>query len=228
MNWPEVPATFRLGVLMLDTGFPRPVGDIGNPDTFPFDVIYHTVPSALVEAVVTDAELPGPLTDAFVAGANELVGKGAGLITTSCGFLSVLQERLREELDVPVVTSALNLLPAIAAHLDAEDLIGVLTFDSTKLTKRHLPNVSCEVCVEGIETGREIHRVVANDEPFLDASRAEADAIEAAGRLLKRAPGISTIVLECTNLAPYREAIERAYDVSVVDIRHQIVANLRF
>lgn len=228
MEWPEVPAAFRLGVLMLDTRFPRPVGDIGNPDTFPFDVVYHTVPSALVEAVVTDEELPEPLTAAFLAGARELVGSGAGLITTSCGFLSVLQGRLQEEVEVPVVASALNLLPELTASRCAEDLIGVLTFDGTKLTERHLPKVSCEVRVEGVETGAEIHRVVANDEPALDPCRAEADAIEAAERLCERAPGIAAIVLECTNLAPYRDAIERVSGVPVVDIRHAIVANLHF
>ncbi len=228
MLWPDVPGGFKLGVLMLDTRFPRPVGDIGNPATFPFDVVYHTVPSALVATVVTNEELPEPLADAFLTGAQELVGRGAGLITTSCGFLSVLQERLQDELDVPVVASALNLLPALAATRGAEDSIGILTFDSTKLTDRHLPKVPCGICVEGIETGSEIHRVVANDEPDLDASRAEADAIEAAERLLKRAPGVSTIILECTNLAPYRDAIESVSGVPVVDIRHQIVANLHF
>ena len=228
MRWPDVPAGFRLGVLMPDTGFPRPAGDIGNPDTFPFDAVYHTVRGAPVEAVVTDGALSGPLAEAFVSGARELAGRGAGLIATSCGFLSVLQNRLQDELDVPVVASALSLLPALAAGRRAQDIIGVLTFDGRKLTGRHLPDIACGVRVEGIETGGEIHRVVANDKPFLDPFRAEADAVGAAGRLLGKAPRACAIVLECANLAPYRNAIEAACGLSAIDIRHAIAANLRF
>ena len=48
---------FTLGVLMLDSRFPRPVGDVGNPATWPFPVRYEVVrgiadstPFALPEA----------------------------------------------------------------------------------------------------------------------------------------------------------------------------------
>ncbi len=37
-----------VGILMLKTAFPRPPGDIGNPDTWPFPVRYAVVEPATV------------------------------------------------------------------------------------------------------------------------------------------------------------------------------------
>jgi len=36
-----------IGVLKLNTRFPRIAGDIGNPDSFHYKVIYQTVDSAI-------------------------------------------------------------------------------------------------------------------------------------------------------------------------------------
>jgi len=42
----------RLGILMLDTRFPRIKGDVGNPETWDFPVRYAVVAGATPEAVV--------------------------------------------------------------------------------------------------------------------------------------------------------------------------------
>ena len=44
-----------IGILMLDTAFPRYLGDVGNPDTFDHPVIYGIVPGATPDAVVRGA-----------------------------------------------------------------------------------------------------------------------------------------------------------------------------
>ena len=41
-----------LGILMLNTRFPRPPGDIGNPETWPFPVLYQVIEAATVDRVV--------------------------------------------------------------------------------------------------------------------------------------------------------------------------------
>jgi hypothetical protein len=44
----------------------------------------------------------------------------------------------------------------------------------------------------------------------MDLRQAAADVLAAAVHLKRRAPGLSTVVLECTNLPPYAAAIETA------------------
>lgn len=211
---------------MLDTRFPRPVGDIGNPETFPFPVDYHVISGAIVDRVVTRASLPEPLIERFIEASHQLVSRGAGAISTSCGFLSPLQDRLAREVTVPVATSSLHLLPRLCRRLGPGTQIGVLTFDSTKLDQSHLPANSFRVHIEGVETGSELHHVVANDLPELDLDRAQTDALGAMERLKEACPGLDAVVLECTNLAPYRDAIADVAGCPVLDIRDAIAAVL--
>ena len=45
----------RLGILMLDTRFPRPLGDIGNPASWPVPTLLKVVPRLGPEVVVQSA-----------------------------------------------------------------------------------------------------------------------------------------------------------------------------
>ena len=128
---------FKLGVVMLRTRFPRLRGDIGSPESFPFPVIYRRVETATVPNVVVDRPRDAALDDAILEAACTLQQEGAALIATSCGFLGGLQARLQAALPVPVIASSLLLLPLLHALYGSERPIGVLTFDSTRLSSRH-------------------------------------------------------------------------------------------
>src|SRR5919206_3656325 len=83
---------FTVGILMLDTRFPRIPGDMGNASTFPFPVRYHRVSGADPDLVVRrGAE---GLLPAFVAGAQALGREGGGAITTDSGLLIKDQDQL--------------------------------------------------------------------------------------------------------------------------------------
>src|ERR1700745_4371424 len=77
----------RVGILMLETRFPRVPGDMGNAETWPFPVLYKVVPGASPRRVVY--EKAQGLLDEFLEAAAELVRLGADGITTTCGFLSL-------------------------------------------------------------------------------------------------------------------------------------------
>src|SRR5438874_12342006 len=83
---------FTVGILMLDTRFPRIPGDMGNATTFPFPVRYHRVAGADPDLVVRrGAE---GLLPAFVEGARALEREGVGAVATHCGLLVEFQREL--------------------------------------------------------------------------------------------------------------------------------------
>jgi hypothetical protein len=208
-----------LGVLMLDTRFPRGVGDIGNPATFAFPVRYKTVQGASPQRVVRerDPALLQPFVDAGLA----LVAEGASAITTSCGFLVLFQRELQAALPVPVWTSSLLLLADLRRA-------GVVTVDAASLGADHLraAGVDAEMPIEGITAGSAFQRTLLHDLPTLDTHDALLQVVGAAQRLLARHPSLTDIVLECTNMPPYADAVRRATGLRVHDITTLI--GLRF
>ena len=81
-----------IGVLMLDTVFPRLIGDIGNPESFSSQTIYETVIGADVSRIVSKQPADAQTIDAFIAAGRVLQQRGATVIGTSCGFLASVQE----------------------------------------------------------------------------------------------------------------------------------------
>jgi len=95
----------KVGILMLETRFPRIPGDMGHAETWPFPVLYKVVPGASPRRVVCDGARG--LLDKFLDAAEELVRLGADGITTTCGFLSLYQREIAAHVGVPVATSSL-------------------------------------------------------------------------------------------------------------------------
>ncbi|MFN8925550.1 MAG: aspartate/glutamate racemase family protein [Rhodospirillales bacterium] len=209
-----------LGILMLETRFPRPPGDVGNPATWPFPVRMATVPSATADRIVR-AGTPDPaLLDPFVAVAHGLIAAGAGCLTTSCGFLAPYQAALTARLPVPVLTSALMQVPWVAATLPAGRRVGVVTVDAGRLGPAHLAaaGAPADTPVAGVEGGRELHRVLLGDGTALDTAAAAEDMRDAVARLLDRHPDVGAVVLECTNMPPYAPMLRRTFGLPVHDV----------
>jgi hypothetical protein len=213
-----------LGILMLDTQFPRPVGDIGNASSFGYAVRYRVVGGARPDRVVRGTQVA--VIEPFVAAARELVREGAVAITTSCGFLARWQHELQAAVPVPVWTSALLALPGLAPQRP-----GVITIEAASLTPAHFEAVGANPAtpLEGITPGSRLHRTLLQDLPTLDKADAQAQVLAAAERLLQRHPEIGAWVLECTNLPPYAAALERATGRPVhhiVSLLHERMAGL--
>jgi len=203
-----------LGVLMLDTRFPRILGDIGNPATFAFPVHYKVVPGASARRVVQKLDLE--LLEPFIDAGRALVGEGVTAITTSCGFLVQFQQALQASLPVPVWTSSLLLLPELQRSAPA----GVVTVHAASLTLEHLraAEARADTPIEGLEPDCTFQRTLLHDETALDVDAARSATVSAALRLIARRPEIRYIVLECTNMPPYAEAVRLATGLAVHDI----------
>lgn len=208
----------HLGILMLETRFPRPPGDIGNPASFGFPVRYSTVAAASPQRVVHDRARG--LLETFIAAGRELAAEGAVGISTSCGFLAALQRELASALPVPVATSSLLQVAWLARMLPAGRSVGVVTIDAAALDADHLEAVGAagDVPIEGVDSAGEFATRILGDQTVLDLAAAEHDVVEAARRLIARRPDVGAIVLECTNMPPYAAAVARATGRPVYDV----------
>jgi hypothetical protein len=208
----------RVGILMLETRFPRIPGDMGNAETWPFPVLYKVVSGASPRRVV--CEKAEGLLDAFLVAADELVRLGADGITTTCGFLSLYQRELAAHVGVPVATSSLMQIPFIERLLPEGKRVGVITVSAADLTEEHLSAAGAEPAtpVVGTDGGSEFTRALINDEERLDAAAAERDILAAGEELVANHSGIGAVLLECTNMVPYARALSLRLRLPVFSI----------
>jgi hypothetical protein len=208
----------RVGILMLETRFPRIPGDMGNAETWPFPVLYKVVPGATPRRVVH--EKAQGLLDTFLAAAAELVRLGADGVTTTCGFLSLFQRELAAHAGVPVATSSLIQIPFIERLLPPGKRAGVLTISAASLTADHLRAADADPStpVVGTEEGTEFTRAILGDEDRLDVAAAERDILAAGDALVAAHPDVGAIVLECTNMVPYARALSERLRLPVFSI----------
>src|SRR5438552_964982 len=195
-----------LGILMLDTRFPRIVGDIGNPASFDFPVIFRKM----------EGIGPDDAVAAHADNAQKLAAAGVAGISTSCGFLALYQDDLAAASPVPVATSALLLIARLKGRK-----VGVITASASNLTPAHLMAVGApaDTPVEGMPEGGSFAATFIANGTTLDRDIVEREAIAAGRALVKKYPAVDTIVLECTNLPPYKPALQQTLGLPVPDVR---------
>jgi hypothetical protein len=207
-----------LGILVLDTRFPRVPGDVGNPATWPFPVRTKVVHEASPTRVV-HGRADG-LLDAFVVAGRALADEGAGAIITTCGFLALHQRALAARLPVPFAASSLLLLPLLACMLPAGQRPGVITIDAEALTAEHLRAVGADPTtpVTAVVRDGEFARTFLGNRTTLDGAVAKREVLDAGARLVADHPDVGAIVLECANMPPYAAALRARLGLPVYDM----------
>ncbi len=211
---------FRVGILHLETRFPRIPGDMVNATTFPFPVLFRQVKGASVERVVREQD--PALLSPFLEGARALQQDGVAAITTNCGFLAMFQREMAAAVTVPVLTSSLLLVPLVHRMLAPGRAVGILSVNAATLGARQLQGAGITpdipLAVYGLETEEEFSRVLLGDLPRLDVDKARAEHVRVAKRMVAEHPEVGAIVLECTNMPPYARDIQAATGLPVFDI----------
>ena len=207
----------KVGVIMLDTKFPRLVGDIGNPEGFAFPLIYKTVTGATPIKVVE--EQSSALLQPYIAAAQELVREGADIVTTSCGFLACFQSEIQSHVAVPVITSSLSMLEDLERQY-GEGNVGILTISRASMSPEFLKRsgVPKSTPIGSTENGKEFSQAILSNRAQFDEAQCRKDVIEAALKLVSDHPQVKAIILECTNMPPHEAAIRQATGRSVYSL----------
>ncbi|MGB3407292.1 MAG: hypothetical protein WBA67_07335 [Jannaschia sp.] len=203
-------------VLQLDTIFPRVPGDVGCPESYAAEVEIIRIPRATVARIVTDR--PEAID---IAPFETAVRRARGeVIVTSCGFLAFWQDHLAALTDRPFIASSLGALD----HLDARHAPGeimVLTFDASRLSAAHFGRHAAHAAhVVGLEDGMHLRDVIRGNAPRLDTGVAARQIVDLVARHWTERH--RALLLECTNLPPYRTALTRLTNAPVTDILTEI------
>jgi len=211
---------FSVGILMLDTHFPRIPGDMGNAATFHFPVLYHRVRGASPDRVVRHGQRE--LLPAFIEGARALEREGVRAVTTNCGFLAMFQSEVAAAVSIPVFTSSLMLVPLVHRMLPPGKAVGIMTVDASSLRADHFTGAGITrdvpTVIAGLETEKEFTRVLLDNQLELDVDIARQEHLAVSRRMVEAHPEVGAIVLECTNMPPYRADIQAATGLPVFDI----------
>ncbi len=210
---------FSIGILMLESKFPRVPGDMGNATTWDFPVLYKVVKNASPDAVVRKAD--SNLLELFITAARELEKEGVRAITTNCGFLAMFHNEMAAAVNVPVFTSSLMQVALVHAMLKPTQKVGIITINSQTLSQKHLGAVGVDKVphvIIGTENEEEFTRAILDNEMELDVDKSKADLVKVAAKLVSDHPDVGAVVLECTNMMPYAAAIQQEIDLPVFDI----------
>ena len=205
-----------LGILMLDTDFSRPLGDAGNPASWPFPVVIERVGGAYARPVVEGTHLD---IAAFVAAGLRMCDRGACAIITTCGFLVRHQEVLAAALPVPVLTSTLTQYERIQRALPASKRLAILTISATSLDEAtlHSAGIASDAPVFGLPRDSHFVRAILDAHPSLDIEQATREWVTLACECQQSHPDIGGWLFECANMPPNAKAVAAATGLDVYD-----------
>ena len=209
-----------IGVLCLESCFPKPPGHIKNPSSLPFPALYETVKGVTIPMLLNDPT--SEMLQLFIDAAKRLEAEGVRAITGSCGFLALFQKELSEAVFIPVFASGLIQIPLAFQMTGAKAPVGVLTAKADALTDAHMEGVGAQnipVAIMGLEETEEFAAVILrNERTRMDVSLIEEEVLHAAHALKAQSPDIRSIVLECTDLPPFAARIQNELKLPVFDI----------
>ncbi len=209
-----------IGVLCLDSSFPKPPGHIKNPSGLDFPVLYETVKGASVAELIKRPSVE--FIKPFIKAAQRLEAEGVRAITGSCGFLALYQRQLADAVSVPVFASSLIQVAMVYHMLGAEKQVGILTASAPDLTQQHLQAVGVDnipVAIAGMEAYDEFRQVILEGQRSdMDIVKIEQEVLSAAKQLVDAHPNVGAIILECTDMPPYAYAIQQLTGLPVFDL----------
>ncbi|MEH6651430.1 MAG: aspartate/glutamate racemase family protein [Motiliproteus sp.] len=209
-----------LGVISLESYFPKPDGHIKHPACFDFPVLYKTVKGATIDRLIgeRDPELLKP----FIEAAQELEREGVKAITGSCGFLALHQKAIADAVKVPVFMSSLIQVPLVSRMLGSDQKVGVVVANRDALSRDHLDGVGIAdepIVIAGMQDQPQFNAVILKGESHdLDMAQFGQELTDVVAAMLETNPEIGALVLECTDLSHFAPQLHQRFGLPVFDL----------
>jgi len=211
-----------LGVVRLDYNYPPAEGDVDCPGSYDYDVLFRCVPG-LTFAMAQAGKMTPEVHAEFEKAVIRLQNKGASGITGDCGFMMAFQKIAAKVADIPVFMSSMVQCPMISVAFDKYDKVLILTANSETLKpqkevllKERLINVDdSRFVIYGCQDVPGFQAVAEGKK--VDVEYVTPGMVHMTKDILKKEPTIRAILLECTELPPYADALRKETGLAVFD-----------
>ena len=213
-----------VGIIQLPANIPMLPGDMGNPTTFDFPVLYELLED--VDPFWVLADKPHPVVlEKCIAACKKFTMQGVRTIIGNCGFFANYQPEVAKSLDVGVqfFNGSLMQVPMLLNSVGSNKKVGVMTaskkllmpspaFKNVGVTAEEMKRV----VVYGNEDGEQMKKITGETGRF-NPKAFEQELVALATKMVKENPDIGAVVLECTEFPPYAHAIQNAIRLNVWD-----------
>lgn len=221
-------AAGTVGVIAIQLDYAKLPGNVVNPATYDFPVIFKRVEFEIERLFAGDPTL----VDVVIDAARELEANGASVIVGACGFFAHFQDAVADAVNVPVYLSSLTQLSMIKLGLKRDQKVLVFAADGSSITDEMLAHVGASkegVIVQNVGDRPAFEAIRYGVKP-LDNGALIDDMCELARTQCEAHPEIGAVLLECSDLPPYAADVQRAcgrpvFDfITLINWAHQAVS----
>jgi hypothetical protein len=212
----------KLGVIRLDYDYPPAPGDIDSPQSYEYKVVYRVVPGLTFTMCQSGVMTPEVELE-FIEAIKFLEGEGVAGITGDCGFMMYFQKLARNHTKLPVFLSSLAQLPAVTCAFAADEKIAIFTANGETL--KPMRDLIKEEC--GVDPEESRYRIVGCQDidgfeavalgEKVDVEKVTPGMVAKAKEVLAKDPDLRCLMLECTELPPYSDALRKETKLPVYD-----------
>jgi len=211
-----------LGVVRLDYNYPPSAGDIDFPGSYDYDVIFRCVPGLTFE-MAQSGKMTYAVQKEFENAIKWLESKKVSGITGDCGFMMAFQPLARDIATVPVFMSSMVQCPMVSVAFDKYDQILILTANSQTLGPQK--DILLNHCGFDVDDDRFVIAGCENVPGFdavakgekVDVEKVTPGMLKMVASILDNRPSLRAILLECTELPPYSDALRAQFGLPVWD-----------
>lgn len=210
----------RVGVVALECAYPYFVGNVQNARSFRFPVAYESASGVTLARIMKGEAEAG---DAVVAAARRLQARGASVVVGACGSFGHYQTRVADSLEIPAFMSILTQVPFLLRALPRSARLGIVFASARSYTEL----IRRECGIDDDAFARTV-AISACDVPAfapileqragLDGEALERELVELLVDARRRYPEIGAWLLQCSDLPPFRAAIQHATGRPVFDM----------
>jgi len=213
-----------VGILQLPANIPMLPGDMGNPTTFNFPVLYELIEE--IDPFWVLAAEPHPVVlEKCIAACKRLTVQGVTTIIGNCGFFANYQPEVSKSLDpgVQFFNGSLMQVPMLLTSVGADKKVGILTASKKLLEPSPAlknsgvrPEDMKRIVIYGNEDGEQM-KLITGETGRFNPKKLEKELVDLATKMIKEHPDVGAVVLECTEFPPYAHTIQNAIRRNVWD-----------